>query len=286
MKELLLFSFFLIASVANSQSPLKGPYLGQIPPGLTPVVFAPGIISTEAMENNLFIADDGNEIYVERTGPGKHMIYLFRLAPAGWQEPVEVGFKDDEGGMTHPTFNRHLGLLITQSSLIEENKPPKLVLWQRKRAGTGWGRPVAVASGMQGSMADNGVIYSTLIDFAKRRGTIARFVPKGDGYSEPEGLPEAVNHPQFSNEIPMIAPDESYVIFTSKRDGDSHGRLYISFRDEKGGWKPAQNLSGALKSPKLGNEWLASLSPDGRYLFFNIDGDVYWVDAEIIRTLK
>jgi len=34
---------------------LKGPYLGQVPPGTTPVVFAPGIVSTGRKTNDLLI---------------------------------------------------------------------------------------------------------------------------------------------------------------------------------------------------------------------------------------
>jgi len=33
---------------------LKGPYLGQNPPGMTPEVFAPGIISTDATDGTLY----------------------------------------------------------------------------------------------------------------------------------------------------------------------------------------------------------------------------------------
>jgi hypothetical protein len=28
------------------------------------------------------------------------------------------------------------------------------------------------------------------------------------------------------------------------------------------------------------------LSPDGRYLFFTRDGDIYWVDAAVIEKTK
>ena len=37
----------------------SGPYLGQNPPGSTPEVFAPGIVSKEGDQGRLFIAADG-----------------------------------------------------------------------------------------------------------------------------------------------------------------------------------------------------------------------------------
>jgi hypothetical protein len=36
----------------------------------------------------------------------------------------------------------------------------------------------------------------------------------------------------------------------------------------------------------LGEGGIAIVSPDGRYLFFTNEGDIYWVDAEIIQQLR
>ena len=48
------------------QSPvgkLKGPYLGQKPPGTTPEIFAPGIISYGFHENGIIFSPDGTELF-------------------------------------------------------------------------------------------------------------------------------------------------------------------------------------------------------------------------------
>jgi Tol biopolymer transport system component len=42
---------------------LKGPYLGQKPPGMTPEIFAPGIVSTGLDELNSVFSPDGDEFY-------------------------------------------------------------------------------------------------------------------------------------------------------------------------------------------------------------------------------
>ena len=58
--------------------------------------------------------------------------------------------------------------------------------------------------------------------------------------------------------------------------------MYISFKKEDGTWtqpkntKPSTGLYGSL----------AALSPDGKYLFYSSGGDIYWVDAKIIKKLK
>ncbi|MFC6978023.1 hypothetical protein [Microbulbifer taiwanensis] len=91
---------------------------------------------------------------------------------------------------------------------------------------------------------------------------------------------------------PFIAPDESYLIWDSKRDGGYGGSdLYISFRQEDGSWGPAINMGEKINSDKW--DAYASVTPDGKYILFNrgIDDDndnvdIYWVDAQVIEALR
>ena len=91
---------------------------------------------------------------------------------------------------------------------------------------------------------------------------------------------------------PFIAPDESYLIFDSRRE-DSYGSsdLYISFRQKDGSWGTAINMGAKVNSDKW--DAYASVTPDGKYILFNrgIDDknhnvDIYWVDAKIIEELR
>lgn len=54
--------------------------------------------------------------------------------------------------------------------------------------------------------------------------------------------------------------------------------MHISFKDDTGNWSTPKDMG-------LNGE-LPSLSPDGKYLFFIKNDDVYWVDAQIIESLK
>jgi hypothetical protein len=91
---------------------------------------------------------------------------------------------------------------------------------------------------------------------------------------------------------PFIAPDESYLIWDSKREGGyGDTDLYISFRQKDGSWGPAINMGANVNSDKW--DAYASVTPDGKYILFNrrIDNntdnvDIYWVDARIIETLR
>ncbi|MCH6256846.1 hypothetical protein MLD52_09830 [Puniceicoccaceae bacterium K14] len=89
---------------------------------------------------------------------------------------------------------------------------------------------------------------------------------------------------------PFIAPDESYLIWDSEREGGyGDSDLYISFRQENGSWSKAINLGANINTEA--REASASVTPDGKYLFFNRtvrpgDGDIFWVDAKIIERLR
>ncbi|HSG27216.1 MAG TPA: hypothetical protein VLA34_01960, partial [Candidatus Krumholzibacterium sp.] len=118
-------------------------------------------------------------------------------------------------------------------------------------------------------------------------------VPAGEGAGS-GGRPRQVEGPggtvntEYSEAHPFIAPDESYLIFNSRRPGGAgEGDLYVSYRLDDGSWTEAVNLE-ALNTPY--GDWGATVSPDGKYLFFTRNmtgnGDIYWVSTDIIEELR
>jgi len=110
-------------------------------------------------------------------------------------------------------------------------------------------------------------------------------------YEEPKLLSEKINGGKSFH--PFIAPDESYLIFDGKREGGyGDSDLYISYRQQDGSWGDVINLGDQINTDAW--EAVASVTPDGKYLFFNRnmgsdkyeDVDIFWVDAEIIETLR
>ena len=64
----------------------------------------------------------------------------------------------------------------------------------------------------------------------------------------------------------FLSYDGKYLFFTSKR-GPGIGSYDILFSERQGSyWTPPQNIGKPINSP--GNDGHASLSPDGRYLYF------------------
>ena len=94
---------------------------------------------------------------------------------------------------------------------------------------------------------------------------------------------------EVSDADPAIAPDESYLLFCSHRDGGfGESDLYITFRKQEGSWTTPQNMGPGINTPA--SEEKPYVTPDGKYLFFSNDApgnlEIYWVDAKIIEELK
>jgi Tol biopolymer transport system component len=113
----------------------------------------------------------------------------------------------------------------------------------------------------------------------------------GGTYGKPEALSQSINLAPFLNWTPFIAPDESYLIFSSNRNDPSRdtGDLYISRRLADGSWTDPVSLGEPVNSPS--QERFPSVSRDGKYLFFtrwtpDYDEDVFWVSATSIQALQ
>ena len=74
---------------------------------------------------------------------------------------------------------------------------------------------------------------------------------------------------------PAIAPDGSYLVYDN---GD--GNLRVKFHLADGTWSAPKDLT---KQGIPASASIASISPDGKYLFFTDMGDLYWVSAEVIK---
>jgi hypothetical protein len=284
---------FLKAPYGSDDFPvLKGPYLGQKPPGMEPEIFAPGIICTEdKYELNSVFSPKGDEFYYEisTTTPGEkkqgkyfYIILSSKLENGVWTKPKMVPFSGKYATMDmcfSPNGNR---LYFTSDRPNPRDPSPKNNIWYVERRGQGWSDPVIMDPPIyspkvrqgQASIAENGTIYF-------RTGDDLFYSKSINGkFSEPIKLSDAINSP-YAEGKPFVSLDESYLLFIrydmpASIDG---GRgLYISFKKEDGTWTQAKNthLNGSL--PKI--------TPDGKYFFFSRGGDIYWVDAKIIENLK
>jgi Tol biopolymer transport system component len=109
-----------------------------------------------------------------------------------------------------------------------------------------------------------------------------------DGHLDPVNLGPAVNSEKNDWDA-FIAPDESYIIFSSQNRKDTLGKqdLYISYK-RNGIWTKARNMGSRVNSSS--DEICPSVSLDGKYLFFTTrrrgKADIYWIDSKIIQDLR
>lgn len=259
---------------------LKGPYMGQKPPGMVAEPFAPGIISTKGWE-------------VEGTfAPGMKEFYFTTSVDEPFR-PMVTGFRQEGGVWKKYTEFKRRGEL----TFSPDGSRMHMAKGYKDRSGDGWSerknlgtdfqeiqimRLTASSKGMyvldEAGMPDgDGVIrYSRLIDGVREK---------------PKPFDKEINTGEW-NAHPFIAPDESYLIWDGKREeGFGGSDLYISFRQEDGTWGPAINMGDQINTPYW--DAYASVTPDGKYILFNraMDEkndniDIYWIDARIIDTLR
>jgi Tol biopolymer transport system component len=288
---------FLMATRLSSRPSdfpkLTGPYLGQKPPGTTPEIFAPGIVSKEGDQGRLFIAPDGSEIIYWEREPvnGKMRIISIRNAGGVWSEPAVLPFSEEymnmepclspDGKKMFFVSNRPL------SGQGEGEKFPNLWMVE-KNAGT-WGEPKILGDPVnrldivvQPFMAADGKLYfgGQQADRSARGIYVSQYA--GGVFSEPEIL-EAGVFGEASG--PCVSPDNQVLIVHARKDGGFGGwDLYAAFRDRAGNWGPLVNLGSGINTAEA--EAGASFSPDGRYLFFSRDSDIYWVSAKTLEGLR
>jgi hypothetical protein len=89
-----------------------------------------------------------------------------------------------------------------------------------------------------------------------------------------------------------VAPDESYFIFNSNQySGFGKNDIFIVFRKEDGNWTNPVNMGNKINTNY--GETCASLSPDGKYIFFSRydepgeKSNIYWSRVDLlIDSLK
>ena len=273
---------------AGEQTGLNGPYLGQKLPGTKKEIFAQGIVSTKGgHEFSCTFSTDGREFYFNRG----MTIMVCRWEKEGWTAPEPASFNGNfRNHEPHITAdNRTLYFGSMRPNPERPDMENSYGIWKVERMEHGWGEPGYVGYGMYVTTTKDGIVYITDIDYddEKKHG-IARTKLVNDRLGPFERQKGAVLSPapgRMAGRHPCIAPDESFLIFDSYTLDPPGGnaQLFICFREDDGSWGNAVNLSDILEVERSIS---ASLSPDGKYLFFLAESDIYWVSTEILDRIK
>jgi len=277
---------------------LKGPYLGQKPPGKTPKIFAPGIISTAANEGCSSFSPDGRLYMFVRARSALDGILMMKQIDGVWQKPRLTSFsagKYDWDFMLAPDGKT---VFVSSGRPTQTGGAPlrDYRIWISERSGKGWSEPRLLPAPVNTGRHDSYPSVTndrTLYFFSNRSGGLG----EGDiylsrsvngQYKKVENLGIPINT-TYHEVDPFIDPDERYLIFCSdKPDGYGKADIYVAFREKNGSWTQPVNMGEKINTPH--SEYIPYVTPDGRYFFFTTNKtgnrDIYWVDAKIIKELK
>lgn len=289
-----LWSFVSLFAQENSDEQVSDKlYFGQTASGLTPEIFAPDIISTKEFEFSGTFSMDGKEYFFTRrpTYEGReNRIFYTQLVDNEWTEPVLAPFAKDifEFEPVFSPIENKIYFYSERGELRDDRYDGDL--WVSEKLSSGWSEAKYFLSivnkkwCMSVSQSASGTLYFSS-EYQGKRGIFKAQI-KNNQYPEVEYLSEEINSNYFSH--PFIAPDESYMIMDAQLSGRGKPELFISFKKVNGEWSVPKNMGPIINATKT--EFGASVSPDGKYLFFhrrvNGNGDIYWVDAKIIENLK
>ncbi|GHF11610.1 hypothetical protein GCM10017044_01760 [Kordiimonas sediminis] len=270
-----------VSQADGSESKVAGPYLGQQPPGLIPEVFAPGLVSTNGWEYGGTFSPDMQEFYflAQNEKYSDSSFILFKREGETWQE-TRISARKGQPFIAPDGKTLHLGRRYME------------------RTDAGWSdvkqldAPFSDILIMRMTASANGTYYFDTYDKDNESAPI-RYSRVIDGkYETPKPLSAEINTGTYLSH-PFIAPDESYILWDAKRDdGQGNSDIYVSFRKQNGAWGKAINLGDAINTDAW--EASASVTPDGKYLFFsrNVGSDsyenvdIFWVDAQVLYDLR
>lgn len=297
LKSLSIYTFlFILLTSCQSSKETHLAILSDPIPSDSALIFGKGNISTENYEFAITFSPNMNELFFTRRKPGAdNAIYTSKYVDGNWSSPELAFFSTDEGWDFEPHINPTGDRLYFGSTRphADTSHSRGLYQWYSEKLLTGWSRPIPLEKPfvnrfvMYLTSSENGNLYFTSLEEGDNieEGAIYNSLSKDGEYVGINRMGKEINFPGRWIAHPYIAPDESYIIYDGERDsGFGENDLYISF-NMNGTWSKAYNLGPEINTDQT--EMCASISPDGKYLFFHRGddetGNIYWIDFRPIK---
>jgi len=286
----------------------KKSYLGQKPPSMTPELFAPSIVNTDSIELNGVFNTSFTEFFFTRIIDGSFVIHHSEFIEGNWTptEPIHM-FPNQS------IISTAVDMTVTQDGKTiyflgqyPENEAghTSLDIYKSVKVNGKWqmatrvGEPVSTdeySESYPTVVADGSLYFISDRPGGVGRRDIYRAQYLGAGkFDTPVSLSPVVNSKMGSGDT-FVAPDESYLIYSTRRPEVSG--MFVSFK-ENDEWQTPIYLGEPINT-----EWTdfcPYMSPDNKYFFFSrryseppesgwegvIKGEVYWVNANIIFNMK
>jgi hypothetical protein len=291
----------LLVTTAGAQEPwpdLHGAMLGQTPPGKTPEVFAPDLISTVGVRelNAVFSPDMSIFMFSRQQQDVYKMFYTYRDASGRWSAPQLAGPSRTFPG--HADVDMAFAPGGQRLYFISKRPLPGYAIdtyniWFSDRSAEGLHPPVALGPHINGPgheyypmVVGDGSLYFS----AARHDSLGAFdsyrAQFRDGrFDPPVNLGAAINSEFHEGDI-FVDAAETYLIHVSRGRPDDlgNGDLYISYRQPDGSWGQDLHMGPLINSPEI--DYCPMVTPDGKVFFFSRGDDIYWVDADILEQFR
>lgn len=273
----------------SNSSTNENSYFGQNPPGLTPEVFAPGIVSVNGRyEYAISFSSNLDEMYFSGNKEDDlQIVYFSKVKDKKWTNPKRANFTNGNKINELEAFvsNDDKRIYFTAyDSIFSDEK-----IWYVNRLENSWSNAIELNSPINDDIvfysndAKNGDLYYTSISEGK-----TYYAPNKNGK-----FPEVHEVKIEFGMHGFISPDQDFLLVDGQNKEDDQRKdndIYVYFKMKNGTWSKPINLGNDVNSSYT--ETCPSLTPDGKYLFFsryNEQGglsNIYWVSAEVIYRLR
>ena len=283
---LALLAAFSMTEPQTCYSQLEDPYSGLDPPGLTPRLFAPEILSEGDYREYVYVIPPGEMACVfdrhADHGFPQGEIFISRFVDGQWTEPelFEVFREYDSVFLPTVSPDGNRWFFTSDSIPLSTGEEGRIPLFYIERTEDGWTQPEYVGQYIHASATTDGTLF-VIVEGRDWSRPAFRALTDG-GYSDCRFLEPAEYFTENDGHL-VVDPQGTYVIFDSQsRPRIGECRLFVSFRTDAGTWTRPASMGRYIEHRAA----LAWISSDGKYIFYRAGDDVYWVSAGIVEKLK
>lgn len=263
-----------------------------------PTVFSPGVISGPANDLSPAFTPDGRTVFFTRANGSQSLILVSHRSAGRWSTPAIASFSGKWRDL-EATMAPDGSFLIFVSNRPATNGGKALDayyngapqpgiggnLWRVDHTANGWGEPrrlpdIVNANGsiFSPSIAADGSVYFMKPTGAQALFHIFRAQFRHGAYETPVAVPIAAGD-DVGDYDPAVAPDESFIVFSSGRMKANGTSLFIAFKNGTTWGTPA--YMGEEISPPHSSDIEARLGGDHRTLYFSTRREVPtgWADG-------
>lgn len=275
----------LFITNCKENHPSAGIAYPQPAPDSLPLVFLPGIVSNDTLDFNSTFSVDGKSFYFSRSHNRKYVIFETTYKDNKWQEPVISPLFDTSYSITDPFIAADSALyFISNRPKDKSDTTADYDIYRLVKQTNGYG----ALEYLNGVNSDSTEYYVSVsrpgnIYFSSYRdGNLDLYMSRktNNGYEKPVNLGSVINSPSDEHD-PLIAPDESFLVFPSDRPGGlGEADLYISHK-LNGQWQQPVAMGHGINTKRY--EYCPYLSPDGKYFFYSSEYQVKWISSNVLK---